>query len=717
MSKGIFVAAVVGSMCAHTMEASGQEESRLAAATYVSQAPDIDGVLDEVLWQTVPVISSFVQREPVDGATPSERTEVRIAFDEGHLYFGFVLHDSRPELIRRSILHREGRIDQDDHIWIGLDTYNDDRNAYIFELNPFGTQGDALFNDESMTLDDWNWEGVYASEARVTAEGWTLEVAIPLTTIRFSDVAEPEMGIAIRRAIRRKNEEVYWPHIPQQYRGGMTTVSQYATLTGLQNLRRGRYMELKPFGILGAQQSGDEDTEVLDEFGVDFKYAVTSNLTLDLTYNTDFAQVEADNVQINLSRFSLFFPEKREFFLERAGLFSFGKSRDTEIFFSRRIGRDNGIIGGGRLTGQAGPLSIGVLSLQTDDADSGTGVQPGANNSVLRLRADVLPRTTVGGIVTSLQNGDGHNRVLGADAQVRFWNSSSVNAWYANAWDSDGGRSGAGALDLNLQPRRSYSLTGNVQTVDEDFDPALGFVRRRDMVKYGGTAAWTPRFESSSWARSLVAAVVVDRIEGQDGAHQSSSQLSHNMFTLQSGDFITLNARRRFERLDTDSSIQGRPLAAGDYDFVAVDGSFRTNQSRTLSGSGSASYGDFWNGARTSVGGGLTWKTGPYLTLTGSVNRNEIDLPVIDGEFSTTLMSLDVLGAVSRNLFANALFQWDDVSKVLHANIRVDWIHTPGSDLFLVIDTGYLTGDLLDPRDPRWLRRTGVLKVTYLKAF
>jgi hypothetical protein len=189
------------------------------------------------------------------------------------------------------------------------------------------------------------------------------------------------------------------------------------------------------------------------------------------------------------------------------------------------------------------------------------------------------------------------------------------------------------------------------------------------------------------------------------------------MFTLQSGDFITLNARRRFERLDTDSSIQGRPLAAGDYDFVAVDGSFRTNQSRTLSGSGSASYGDFWNGTRASVGGGLTWKTGPYLTLTGSVNRNDIDLPVDDGEFSTTLMSLDVLGAVSRNLFANALVQWDDVSKVLQANIRVDWIHTPGSDLFLVIDTGYLTGDLLDPRDPRWLRRTGVVKVTYLKAF
>lgn len=689
-----------------------------AVASRIQNAPEIDGVLDEAFWQTIPVISDFVQREPVDGALPSERTEVRIAYDEGNLYFGFVLYDSQPELIRRSILHREGRIDQDDHIWIGLDTYNDDRNGYIFELNSFGTQGDALFNDESMTLDDWNWEGVYESEARITSEGWTLEVAIPFTTIRFSDVEAPEMGIAIRRAIRRKNEEVYWPHIPQEYRSGFMTVSQYATLSGLEDLSRGRYMEVKPFGIAGIQKRAGEESDVLDDLGVDFKYALTSNLALDLTYNTDFAQVEADNVQINLTRFSLFFPEKREFFLERAGLFSFGKARDTEVFFSRRVGRTNDIIGGGRLTGQVGPLSIGVLSLQTDDLSDGPNVvTPGANNSVLRLRADVMPRTTLGGIFTSLQNGDGHNRVVGVDTQVRFWNSSSLDAWWANVRDSDAGNSNAGAVELTLQPERWYSVTGNLQSVDENFDPSLGFVRRRDIVKYGGTLAYTPRFESSPWARSLVTALVVDRIDGQDGNQQSSSQLSHNMLTFQSGNFVSLNVRRRFERLDEASSIQGRPLAEGDYEFFSADGSFRTNTSRTLSGSGNVSFGEFWNGDRTSYGGSLMWKTGPYLTLTGSANRNNIDLPVEDGSFSTTLVSLDVLGAVSRDLFANALVQWDDVSRVLRANIRIDWIHTPGSDLFLVLDTGYLTGDLLDPRDPRWLRRTGVAKLTYLIAF
>jgi len=688
-----------------------------ATAVRAPVAPTIDGTLDESFWADVPVIADFRQREPVDGADPTERTEVRIAYDSDNLYFGFVFHDSEPHLIRRSILHREGRIDQDDHVWIVLDSYDDDRNAYIFELNPLGTQGDAHFTDESMTLADWNWEGVYRSEAQITAEGWTLEVAIPFTTIRFAEAEAPEMGIAFRRAIRRKNEDVYWPHIGQEYRGGITTVSRFATLRGLENLRKGRYMELKPFAIGGAQKFGEADTDFIEDLGVDFKYAVTSNLTVDATLKTDFAQVEADNVQINLTRFSLFFPEKREFFLERAGLFTFGRPRETEIFFSRRIGLTNDIIGGGRVTGQAGPVSIGALSLWTDDLDIGEDRIQGANNSVVRLRADVLPRTTVGGIFTSIQNDQGHNRVGGGDTQIRFWNSSEVSGWFANARDSDAGSSSAGEVRVNLRPRRWYGIEGVYQSVEEDFEPGLGFVRRRDQVEKKITASLSPRFEGSGWARSGVVALATQWITGQDGGFQGRQQLLHNMLRFQSGDWVALNIRRREERLDETASIQGRPLDVGHYDFTAFETAFRTNESRTLSGSGNVAFGDFWNGSFASVRGGLTWKTGPYLTLTGSVERSDIELPVEDGDFQTTVLSLDVLGAISRDLFANALVQWDDVSKELQANIRIDWIHTPGSDLFLVLDTGYRTGDLLDPFESRWLRRTGVVKLTYLKAF
>ena len=689
-----------------------------AVAVRVEQAPQIDGVLDEGFWETIPAITDFRQNQPVDGGVPTERTEVRIAFDRDNLYFGFKLFDSEPELIRRTILHREGRNDEDDHIWIGLDTYHDGRNAYIFEVNSFGTQGDALITDENMTGDDWNWEGVYRSEARITGDGWVLEVAIPFTTIRFADVEAPEMGIAIRRAIRRKNEDVFWPHIPQRFRAGFNQVSQYATLTGISDVRRGRYMEVKPFGIAGAQKiAANPDTDVLDDIGVDFKYAITSNLTADLTWNTDFAQVESDNVQVNLTRFDLFFPEKREFFLERAGLFSFGDARETEVFFSRRVGLANGIIGGGRVTGQMGPLSIGALSLQTEDGITDTGVIPGGNSTVFRLRGDVLPRTTVGGLFTFSENAGGHNRVLGADAQVRFLGSSTASGWMANVWDAADRTSAAGSVQVDVRPERWYSIGAQYRNVAEDFDPGLGFVRRRDIVKYGGTAAWTPQFESSSWARSLVVAFNADQIDGQDGVKQSTTQLLHNMFRLESGDFVVLNFRHRSEHLVSPSSIQGRELPIGDYSFTEVSSSISSNSSRTLSGGANFSFGDFWNGRRTTYGGSLKWKTGPYLTLTPSVSRNDVHLPVENGRFSATVLGVDVLGAVSRKLFANALIQWDDLSEELQANIRIDWIHTPGSDLFLVLNTGYQTGDLLDPRHPRWLRRAAVVKLTYLKAF
>ena len=419
-----------------------------AIATLVPAPPIVDGVLDEAFWSTITPVTGFRQRDPVDGAPASERTEVRIAYDENGIYFGLTLFDSEPHLIRRSILQRGGRIDKDDRVVIALDTYHDRRNGYIFEIGALGTQDDALFSDESMSLDDWSWDGVYSSESRVTDDGWVLEVAIPFTTIRFSEAEAPSMGVAFQRSIRRKNENVFWPHIGQEYRAGISQVSRYATLEGLQNLRRGRHIEVKPFAIGGGQKlAGDVDTDVQSDVGLDVKYAITSNVALDLTLNTDFAQVEADNVQINLTRFNLFFPEKREFFLERAGLFQFGAARQTEVFFSRRIGLEGDITGGGRLTGQLGPFSAGALSLRTEElVGAGGEIVPAAWSSVGRLRADILPRTTVGGIVTSSESSAGRNRVAGADFDTRFWSSSSLRVWAANVWDSSDPGAGTSAF-------------------------------------------------------------------------------------------------------------------------------------------------------------------------------------------------------------------------------------------------------------------------------
>ena len=740
--RGLLAVLAAGNLAPGT-PAAAQDATVRAVRT--EQAPTIDGVLDEAFWQEIEPVTDFRQRVPVDGAPSSERTELRVAFDDSNIYFGIVLHDSDPSGIRRSILHREGRIDQDDNIRIGLDTYNDKRNAYIFEINPFGTQGDALITDESMTLSDWWWEGVYESQARITDDGWVVEAAVPFTTIRFADSDEVEMGILMERTIRRKNEMVYFPHIGQEFSRALSQVSQYATLTGLEGLRRGRYMEVKPFAITGRSVTGQRDdlagdTETLNDLGLDFKYSITSNLTLDATVNPDFAQVEADNVQINLSRFSLFFPEKREFFLERAGLFDFGDPQETQVFFSRRIGITNEIVGGGRLTGQAGPLSVGALSLYTDDARDAAGrTIAGGLNSVLRLRADPLPRTTVGGIFASLETDEGGNRVVGGDAQFRFAGSSYLQGWVARSSDSGGfardvaagnpqtpgsssstGETTRSSTALSIASEIRSSLLsggGGFTRIPADFDPALGFVHRRDMSRSEIGGSFFPRFEQSDWARQLVIVGQGERINGLDGEKQSTFLLSHNMLTLESGHRVMVNITRRSEVLYESARIQGRELSPGDYAFSGAQIRFDTDTSRRFSARGGYSRGGFWGGTGTEAAIGGMWKTGPYLTLSGDYTRNDISLPVDNGDFTTNLFSMSVLAAVSRSLFANALIQYDDVSNEIQANVRVNWIHTPGSDLFVVFDTGYLTGDLLDPRTERWQRRTGVVKLTYMKAF
>ena len=720
---------------------TGMPEAR-ATATPVPRPPTIDGVLDEPFWAMIEPVTDFRQRDPVDGAPGSEPTEVRIGYDANALYFGFVFHDSEPSLIRRSILHRGGRIDKDDRVIVALDTYHDRRNAYIFEIGALGTQDDALISDESMTLDDWNWDGVFTSETRVTEDGWVLELEIPFTTIRFPDTDEPTMGIAFMRSIRRKNEIVLWPHIGQEYRSGISQVSRYATLEGLRGLRRGRYAEVKPFAIAGTQRmAGDASFEEQTDVGVDVKYALTSNLTFDLTWNTDFAQVESDNVQINLTRFDLFYPEKREFFLERAGLFQFGTPRQTEVFFSRRVGLQGDIAGGGRLTGQAGPLSIGALGLRTRGYSDDALTLPAAWNSVVRLKTDLRPRTTLGGIITSLDHESGWDRSAGLDFSSRFWSSRAFNLWAERVWNPDFAPSAtevSGSLRGTVSPgsaefREAGSATAasaelvlqndlyvagiSRLVIDDGFQPALGFVPRTDQDRWQGRAGITPRFESSTWARQLLLDVSGHHIRGRDGAKQTHQLGASAGLNFQSGEFANIGFRERFERLETPARISGRRLAAGDYRFRSLYAHARTNDSRTFSGAIAGSIGDFWSGTRTEIGGGVTWITGPHLTIGGRYSWNGVSLPVEDGHFSTHLVSANIQGAVSRKLFANALVQWDNHSRELQANVRIDWIHTPGSDLFVVIDTGYLTGDLLDPRAPRWQRRTGVVKLTYLMAF
>lgn len=642
---------------------------------------------------------------------PSEETEMRIAYDSKYLYLGFTFHDKNPELIRASILNRGGWLHRDDFVWIGLDTYHDRRNAYFFEMNPLGTQDDALITDENKpSLDEWAWDGVYISEGRITDVGWILELAIPWTTVRFPDKEDVTMGIAVMRQINRKNESVIWPHIPLEYNSGIFQVSQYADLTGLKNLRRGKNIKIKPYGIGGGQEQETENgkiSESIENAGVDLYYGLRSNLTLNLTYNTDFAQVEADNVQINLTRFNLFYPEKREFFLTRAKLFAFGNPRQTELFFSRRIGLNQDVLGGARFFGQIGKTSIGALNIHTR-AENGL---PATAYSALRLRSDVRERTTVGAIMTDVSSGDASNSVLGIDGQMRFWGSSSLSAWYGQVQDSNLENSAsASMLRLDLKNDRYFLSTGQ-HRVDKEFQPALGFVQRRDMLGTGIMAGFTPRVgDGDELIRQWRFTVYARDVRNLKGVHETAVLRGGVEALLESKDRVGLSVINNRERLLNSFYLKnGVEISAGDYSDRKVQLTMKSSQSRPMWGDLRLEKGDYFGADQAVVAGSIGKRFSNHLTLYTALNRNIINMPE-QGEFTADVYGVIAEMALNRKWFGKALIQYDNFSEQLQIYWRINWIHTPGSDLFIVLNQRYdLSG-----RDNDLIQQAQVLKLTYL---
>jgi hypothetical protein len=671
----------------------------------------VDGKFDETIWQTVQPITEFVQRLPQDGAAPSEKSEMRILYDDNYLYFGFTFFDSEPEKVRATILNRGGWIHRDDKLEIALDTYLDRRNAYLFEMNPLGTQDDALISDENKpSLDEWAWDGVYISEGRVTDFGWVLEVAIPWNTLRFPSKDELTMGLAVKRYINRKNESVLWPHIGLEYSSDVYQVSQYANLTGLKNIKRGNDIKIKPFGIAGAQEQIKDNEKISDDLGnagADLYYGLKSNLTLNLTYNTDFAQVEADNAQINLTRFSLFYPEKRDFFLTRSKLFAFGNSRQTEIFFSRRIGLDQNVLGGSRLYGQIGKTSIGALNIHTQ-AENGL---PATAYSALRLRSDIRDRTTIGAIVTDVSNKEIQNSVFGFDGQMRFWGNSSVSTWYSQVQDGQFDKpSEASMIKVDLKNDR-YFFTAGQHRVDKNFHPALGFVQRNDMVGTGAIMGFTPRVGNGEEViRQMRFTLYVRDVKNLEGLSETSIINGGIDAIFESRDRIGLKIIQEKEKLSNGFTLgNGLEIFQGEYIDRKISFSARTNQSRGVWGNLAISKGDYFGGNKTSWNSSIGKQFSNHLTLYGSANQNIILMPN-QGEFTANVYGFTAEVALNRKWFGKAIIQYDNFSEQLQLYCRINWIHTPGSDLFIVLNKRYNMNN--DKKE--LIQNTQVIKLTYL---
>ena len=680
-------------------------------AVRTDESIKIDGVLDEAIWESISPITEFVQRLPQDGADPTEKSQMQIAYNDQYLYFGFTFYDSEPEKVRATILNRGGWIHRDDKLEIALDTYHDKRNAYLFEMNPLGTQDDALITDESRPgLDEWAWDGVYISEGNVTDFGWVLEVAIPWTTLRFPSKDELTMGLAIKRYINRKNESVMWPHIGLEYSSDVYQVSQYATLKGLKNIKRGKDVKIKPFGIGGTQTQMKDEQKISDQTGsggMDIYYGLKSNLTLNLTYNTDFAQVEADNAQINLTRFNLFYPEKREFFLTRSKLFAFGNSRQTEVFFSRRIGLNQDVAGGARMFGQIGNTSIGALNIHTR-AD---GDLPATAYSALRLRSDIRDRTTVGAIVTDVNNNDGQNSVFGLDGQMRFWGNSSVSAWFSQVDDKRiDGASAASMIKIDLKNDR-YFLTAGQHRVDKGFQPALGFVQRTDMIGTGAIFGFTPRVgDGDELIRQWRFTGYVRDVKNHTGKKESGVLSLGIDAIFESRDRMGFNIRQTTENLSNGFTLgNGVQIDADNYKDTKVQFLLRSNQSRGLWGDVKIEKGGYFGGDRTQYGGSVGRRFSNHLTLYGSANRNLISMPN-QGEFTADIFGMTAEMALNRKWFGKTLIQYDNFSEQIQLYCRINWIHTPGSDLFIVLNQRYdMSGSSAD-----LVQGTQVIKLTYL---
>ena len=721
-------AALALGLLAAAAPALGQAPAPTARAVPAAGPVDVDGRLDEAAWQAADTISGLLQREPDEGAPATETTVVRILYDDTNLYIGIEARDSEPEGIVARLLERDaltrfgffgGLTDSpDDMVGIVLDTFHDGRNAFYFATNALGNQSDALIENEGQNVNA-DWDGIWDVAARRGPGGWTAELAIPFRTLRFPPHSPQTWGFNVGRAMKRRNEEALWSSWGRD-NGGLFKIARAGDLTGLEGLRQGANFQVEPY-VLGRVRDAsrveagafDEDDEVAA--GGDAKWGITPNATLDLTAFTDFAQVEADVEQINLTRFSLFFPEKREFFLENAGIFQFGISDfgppPLLLFFSRRIGiaggREVPLLGGARLTARHGPWSVGALDVVTD----AEGETPRTNWGVVRVKRNVLARGQVGGVVSHVHPDGGEgSAAVGADFSFQPTNEILVTGVAAANLAPDDPSEPYAA---NLVFDHTGDFWGgqlNWYVVGEGMAPAAGFVRRTGIHRMFGVLRQRPR--PGGLLRSVTIREFVQAVVDTDGNLEDREFRITAEPAFESGDQMNLALEHRREVLDEPFAL--RPdleIPAGRYDNLGWSVEFESSRKRPVWVEVGIAEPGFFDGDRREMGGEIGWAPSPHVGVAAGWSRNEIDTP--HGDLETDLGIVRLALAASSRLRWDALVQYNSETEELSGNLRFHWIWAPGSDLYVVADLRRV-----DPGDPEGAAtRALVLKMTRLVWF
>ena len=708
--------AIAASAPAHSVSAQINRTSSVGAVPVAQSvrtdtAPTIDGVLDDDVWSGAPVITGFLQHEPFEGQPASERTEIRILYDEDAIYIGAWMFDRDPAGIRTGETRRDANVRDADALIIVLDTFLDRQNAYVFGTTPVGIEydGQVTKNGESGLRTsgraqsgagagggfNLNWDGSWDVATSIDDRGWYAEFRIPFSTLRYGGGCEHVWGMNIARTVRRTNEEVFWAPIPRQYT--LYRVSQAGTLEGLDAPTR-RTVRVTPYALSTARRDFalQTSTDVSAEFGGDAKIGITPALNLDLTVNTDFAQVEADEQQVNLTRFSLFFPEKRPFFLENAGTFSVGTPRGgsdlgLDLFFSRRIGIGTGgepvpILGGSRLTGKVRGVTIGLMDIQTEAVDA-SGI-PANNYAVGRVLRELPNRSQIGVLVANRLNTDStsdHNLTYSVDGRWGIGESINLDL-YAARTETPGLTGREHALGFTGAYRsRDWDFGVQYREIGEDFNPEVGFLPRADYRVIIGRVQRNIRIPAARWLRELRPHIMVREFYGFDGFNQTGYIHIDNAIAFENGAILSTGINVRREGLEEPFEIAaGVTIPTATYDFVETILRFNSNASADWSISSTFNAGGFFTGHRKSIQATLTNRIGTTWLAALRVNYDDVDLA--EGSFENTVVGLRVAYSFTPRMFLQSLVQYNNQSREFSGNVRFGWLSTAGTGLFVVFN-------------------------------
>lgn len=725
-------------------EVRPQELARSAKAIRVEHPPKLDGTLNDPEWQSASPITSFLQREPFEGQTPTEKTEVRVLYDKHDVYFGIVCFDSDPSKIVASELRRDVPQELDDYFEIIIDSSHDRRNAYVFQINPQGTQRDALITEEQRTESDQGdgdpgWDGIWTSEARITKQGWTATIAIPFSTLNFMQSHDVIWGINFKRFIRRKNEEDLWSGWRRAY--GAARISQAGDLAGISNIGSGRLFIVKPYGLTGfshfppsaAGTGYTPGTSALYTGGVDVKLGLRSNLVANFTVNTDFADADVDTLQFNLTPYKLFFPEKRQFFLENAGVFNFplgGDSGDL-LFFSRNIGIDPitgeevPINGGGKVTGSLDGFEIGAMDVETRKS----GPNPYANYAVARVKRSLWSGSYIGVMGIDKRSGnplDSFNQTSGADTRLVF-HKDLVLSGYASQTRTPGVSSGQTNLGAGVNYQNSWlEVFGQHRKVGPNFNPEVGFLERTDCICDYADVNFKPRPKLRG-VREL-------NFEGfmfhaPDTRHVLQTQEWQNTFRIEfhngaysDDDIVDVFTQRLMIPFNIYKNIF---IPVGEYHWTRHQFTYGSAQDRRLMMSFFERFGTYYDGRLNEARIRGTYRANEKLSFSLAEQWNRFRLGIVSdsvgnllppasGNFSVVFGSFQTNYSFSRFLTLSALLQMDTAkTQATSANIRLRWNYRPDSDLFFIYTAGQRFASLVAANPPQYYENRFAIKFTY----